>query len=659
MKLSVVIVNYNVKYFLEQCLHSVRIAARNMDCEVFVVDNNSVDGSVQMVEEKFPEVRLIANKDNRGFSKANNQAIRIAGGEYILLLNPDTIVEEDTFEKIIRFMDEHPDAGGLGVKMVDGKGKFLPESKRGLPTPAVAFYKIFGLSGLFPKSKVFGQYHLTYLHPDEIHQVDVLSGAFMLIRKTVLDKIGGLDEEYFMYGEDIDISYRITREGYKNYYFPQTRIIHYKGESTKKSSINYVLVFYQAMIIFAKKHFSQKNARLFSLLINMAVYFRAFLAILKRVSGKVFLQVLDAVLIFAGIYFLQIYWATSVVFKDGGNYPIEFLVIAVPAYIFIWLLSVYLSGGYDRPISLYKIFRGLFGGTIAILVFYSLLDETARFSRALILLGSFWAYIAMTSTRYLLHFMGFEDFKIGEVENKRYLVVGSQEESRRVAALLTTIETQPAFIGLVSYPKDTAGESFIGTYDQINDIISIYRINEVIFCAKDIPSRHIIDKMSELKHLQVDYKIAPPESLSIIGSNSINTAGDLYTLELNSIGKISNRRNKRFFDVIAALLLLLSLPVSIFLVRKPMAYVKNIVKVLLAKKTWVGYCSTATHNSGKLPDLKPGVLDPAEALSVKHLGNETLDRLNLLYARDYKTKNDLNILVKGFRNLGNKKIRIR
>jgi len=293
-----------------------------------------------------------------------------------------------------------------------------------------------------------------------------------------------------------------------------------------------------------------------------------------------------------------------VVFKDGGNYPIEFLVIAVPAYIFIWLLSVYLSGGYDRPISLYKIFRGLLGGTIAILVFYSLLDETARFSRALILLGSFWAYIAMTSTRYLLHFMGFEDFKIGEAENKRYLVVGDQDESRRVAALLTTIETQPAFIGLVSYSKAAEGESFIGTYDQIDDIISIYNINEVIFCAKDIPSRHIIDKMSELKHLQVDYKIAPPESLSIIGSNSINTAGDLYTLELNSIGKISNRRNKRFFDVIAAVLLLLSLPVSIFLVRKPISYVKNIFKVLLAKKTWVGYCSTATHNSDKLPDLK-------------------------------------------------------
>jgi GT2 family glycosyltransferase len=261
MKLSVVIVNYNVMHFLEQCLNSVRKAVKNIESEVFVVDNNSVDGSVKMVREKFPEVNLIVNPDNRGFSKANNQAIKIAKGEYVLLLNPDTVVEDDTFEKIIKFMDAHEDAGGLGVKMVDGKGKFLPESKRGLPTPAVAFYKIFGLSKLFPKSKIFGQYHLTYLNNDEIHEVDVLSGAFMLIRKPLLDKIGGLDESYFMYGEDIDLSYRITKEGYKNYYFPKTRIIHYKGESTKKSSINYVLVFYQAMIIFAKKTFFTKKCQ--------------------------------------------------------------------------------------------------------------------------------------------------------------------------------------------------------------------------------------------------------------------------------------------------------------------------------------------------------------------------------------------------------------
>ena len=203
MKLSVIIVNYNVEHFLEQCLHSVRKAAKNLAVEIFVVDNNSVDASLKMVREKFPEVILIANKKNTGFSYANNQAMRQAKGEYVLLLNPDTVVEEDTFEKVVQFMDEHPDAGGLGVKMLDGKGNFLPESKRGLPTPLVAFCKIFGLARLFPRSRLFGRYHLGFLDKDQTHEIEILSGAFMLMRKTALDKVGLLDEAFFMYGEEI------------------------------------------------------------------------------------------------------------------------------------------------------------------------------------------------------------------------------------------------------------------------------------------------------------------------------------------------------------------------------------------------------------------------------------------------------------------------
>ncbi len=288
MELSVIIVNYNVKHFLEQCLHSVIKASKNISAEIFVVDNNSVDGSNQLVREKFPNVRLIENKKNLGFSKANNQAIRQAAGKYILLLNPDTVVEEDTFTKVIRFMQQHPEAGGLGVKMIDGKGNFLPESKRGLPTPWVAFCKMFGLSKLFPGSKKFGQYHLSFLNENEVHEVDVLAGAFMLIRKEAIEKVGILDESFFMYGEDIDLSYRITKGGYKNYYFPETTIIHYKGESTKKGSLNYVRVFYNAMIIFARKHFSGGRANLLSFFIHLAIYFRAFIS----VAGHVFERIL-------------------------------------------------------------------------------------------------------------------------------------------------------------------------------------------------------------------------------------------------------------------------------------------------------------------------------------------------------------------------------
>jgi len=654
MKLSIIIVNYNVKHFLEQCLYSVRKASLGIDCEVFVIDNNSVDGSVNMLAEKFPEVITLANHENTGFSKANNQAIALAKGEYLLLLNPDTLVEDDTFQKVVSFMDSHPDAGGLGVKMVDGSGKFLPESKRGLPTPAVAFYKIFGLAKIFPKSKRFGQYHLSYLDQNKIHEVDILSGAFLLIRKTVTDRIGGLDESFFMYGEDIDISYRIIKAGYKNYYFPETRIIHYKGESTKKSSINYVMVFYQAMIIFAKKHFSQKNARLFSFLINLAIYFRAFLSLARRVSDRLVLPLFDAAIIYTGIFFIQRYWAQSVIFRDGGNYPPEFLIIAVPAYILVWLFSIYVSGGYDRPISLYRIFRGLFSGTVVILVLYSLLDESWRFSRALILLGALWGYISMMGTRLILSLAGLKRFKIGNTQNKRYVVVGDEEETQRVAKILATIETQPAFIGMVSceISNGTSG-NFIGTLDQIGDIVDIYKINEIIFCAKNVPARTIIDRMTELQNRQVDYKIAPPESLSIIGSNSINTAGDLFTLEINSISKLSNRRNKRFLDFTVSFALLTGLPVVIFLVKNPFYFLKNLAQVLLSVKTWVGYCKTASHDSEKLPPVKTGVLNPAMSLRIKQLNQETLERLNLLYARDYKTSNDLHIIIKGFKYLGN------
>src|SRR5688572_26761822 len=295
MKLSIIIVNYNVEHFLDQCLQSVYKAIANgpSDTEVFVVDNNSVDGSIAMVREKFPQTIVIENKENVGFSKANNQAIHQSKGEYVLLLNPDTVVQEDTFIRVIQFMDSHPDAGGLGVKMIDGKGKFLPESKRGLPTPWVAFYKIFGLSKFFPRSKKFGRYHLGFLDKDKNHEIEILSGAFMLMRKSVLDKVGVLDETFFMYGEDIDLSYRITQGGFKNYYFADTTIIHYKGESTKKSSVNYVFVFYKAMVIFAKKHFSQRNAGMFSFLINMAIYLRASLAVGMRVIKKLTIPLLD------------------------------------------------------------------------------------------------------------------------------------------------------------------------------------------------------------------------------------------------------------------------------------------------------------------------------------------------------------------------------
>ncbi|PKP15742.1 MAG: glycosyl transferase family 2, partial [Bacteroidetes bacterium HGW-Bacteroidetes-22] len=402
------------------------------------------------------------------------------------------------------------------------KGHFLPESKRGLPTPAVAFYKIFGLSKLFPKSRTFGQYHLSYLDNDSTHQVDILAGAFMLLRKSVLDKIGLLDETFFMYGEDIDLSWRIILSGYKNYYYPGTRIIHYKGESTRKSSVNYVLIFYNAMLIFARKHFSKKRIGLLTFLVNMAIYFRAGLSLVKRFTEKAFLPLADGLLILSGIHIFSRYWE-PVILGEGLHYPNSYLFGVLPVYTLIWLTSSYLSGAYDRPLRLIRIFQGIITGTITILVFYSLLNEEYRFSRVLILFGAIWGALAMTGLRLMLHFTGLKQFRIGNSENRRYGVIGEASECLRAADLLRRTHPDAGMIALINSAMGDNKPVFIGHIRQLNDIITIYKIDELVFCSRDLGAGQIIDLMSRNYSRQLDFKIAPQDSTSIIGSNSIST----------------------------------------------------------------------------------------------------------------------------------------
>ena len=276
MKLSVIIVNYKVKHYLEQCLRSVAEASRGIAVEVIVVDNASGDGSVEYLRERFPDVTIIASEENLGFARANNLAIRNSHGQYVLLLNPDTIVAEDTFRDFISFMDSTPDAGGCGAYMLHTDGSFAPESRRGLPTPFVAFCKMSGLASLFPKSRTFGRYYMRYLNENEVNRIEIMSGAFMFLRRDALDKAGLLDEDFFMYGEDIDLSYRILKAGYNNYFLP-SRILHYKGESTVKSSYRYVHTFYRAMELFFNKHYAHYSI-LLSLPIKLAIWGRAMLA---------------------------------------------------------------------------------------------------------------------------------------------------------------------------------------------------------------------------------------------------------------------------------------------------------------------------------------------------------------------------------------------
>ena len=278
MKLSVVIVSYNVRPFLTACLDSVRCALEGIEGEVFVVDNHSNDDSVEVVARDYSWVHLIINKENLGFSKANNMAIREAKGEYILLLNPDTVVAEDTLRGVVGFMDEHPETGGAGVRMHNGDGTLAPESRRAIPTPFVAARKMLG----FTK-----RYYMSYLPWDEAARIEVVSGAFMMLRRKAIDQVGLLDEDFFMYGEDIDLSYRLLKDGWQNWYLPFD-IVHYKGQSTEKSDFRYVHVFYQAMLIFFRKHYSHLSF-FFTLPVKVAIYFRASLALADIIRKKLHL----------------------------------------------------------------------------------------------------------------------------------------------------------------------------------------------------------------------------------------------------------------------------------------------------------------------------------------------------------------------------------
>lgn len=648
MKLSVVIVNYNVEHFLEQCLKSVRAAVKNIEAEVFIVDNDSVDGSCDMVKEKFPEFTLIESKENLGFSKGNNLAIRQSKGEYVLLLNPDTLVEEDTFTKVCDFMDEHPDAGGLGVNMVDGNGVFLPESKRGLPTPAVAFYKIFGLSSLFPKSKKFGAYHLGHLDKNETHEVEILSGAFMLMRKTALDKVGLLDEKYFMYGEDIDLSYRLIKGGYKNYYFAGTKIIHYKGESTKKGSLNYVKVFYKAMIIFAETHFSNKNAKMFSTLINTAIYLRAGLAITKRLIDRTFQAVIDFLLILLAMRFFTDYWEKYHRYYDGGEYPELFTNVVIPVYILFWIAGIYLNGGYDKESKVGTNIKGSIFGTLILFVAYGLVPEELRFSRALMLLGSASA-IAVSSIR----FVAVRYFKTGKIQlddnqKKRVLIVGNTEEKNRVQTLLNGLNLQSSFLATAGV--NSKDNNDLGTFDQLKDLVRIYEIDEVIFCGADISSETIINTMADEELKNIHFKIAPPESMFIIGSHSIHTNGEMYTVDINGINQAQNKRNKRLLDLSISVLAILFSPLLMLITMKPIRVLLNIISVLAGVKTWVGYDQKAS-NIDSLPKLKPGVISPLVTFKGEDLNQETINRINALYAKDYQINNDLSLIWRGIRQI--------
>jgi O-antigen biosynthesis protein len=651
-RLSVIIVNYNVKHFIEQCLLSVRKAMEGIDGDVWVVDNNSVDGSQQMLREKFPDIHLIESKENLGFSRGNNLAIRQAEGEYILLLNPDTIVEEATFRKCLDFMDAHPEAGALGVQMIDGEGNFLAESKRGLPTPWVSFYKIFGLSRIFPKSKKFGRYHLGYLDKDQNHEVEVLSGAFMWMRKSVLEQIGLLDETFFMYGEDIDLSYRVILGGYKNYYLAETKIIHYKGESTKKGSLNYVKVFYNAMIIFAQKHFSGGNAKAFILLVHFAVYLRAFLAVGNRIAKRIAFPIVEGLLVYAATYGVKEYWEyIHKLQKDGKPYPDAFDYVAAPVYTLVFIVFLWIAGGYRWPFKVKPIFIAAVAGFVAIAT-VSYIFPSINFSRMIVGLSSVAMAIIALLTRNLINYRRTGNFFFTEESKKRVVIVGLDEEVARIARVIRSELDYPVTIeGTVRFGdnRDNMPADCLGTHQQLDEIVHIFKIDEVIFANKGVSTAEILDLMSKLRLPSLRYKIVPPDTDYLVGPNIIHASLSSRPMQF-SLDSAELKFKKRLFDIGGSVGLLLLFPLTFWRYPRPGRALVNLWQVLTGRYHLVGYIQPGTKG---LPKIKEGVLNMLHRIkSGTQGGEEHSARLDQLYARTYTLELDMEILMKGLRSIG-------
>jgi GT2 family glycosyltransferase len=643
LTVSIIIVNYNVKFFLEQCLYALRRSTIASEIETIVLDNQSTDGSVEFLEHLFPEVKFIRNNANLGFAKACNKGLEYSTGKYVLFLNPDTIVAEDTLERCVHFFETHADAGAVGVRMISGSGEFLKESKRSFPGPLTSLYKLFGLSRLFPKSKTFSRYYLGHLEEGD-HEVDVLAGAFMMIRRRALDKIGAFDEAFFMYGEDIDLSYRIQKAGYKNYYLSQTSIIHFKGESTKRGSLNYVRMFYKAMSIFVQKHYAGTRARLFIILLHIAIWLRALIAMLAKLIRWIGLPVIDAAIILVSFWSVQIIWAKYI--KPDVVYSNKLLLIAFPVYTLLYLLAAYYAGLYNKYYRRLELVRSMLTAIVILLAGYSLLPEHYRFSRGVVLFGSLLAFALITGLRHLFLKGGLLKKPIEQIDRPFLLVAAHSEEYLEASGFLKNSGLEQKVIGRVAIEANDQANA-IATLPDVKDIAVSLNAEELVFCVGKTSYQQVISFIGA-NALPLRIRFHASGSSSIVGSDSDTSNGQAITSQENfNLAKPARRRLKRLIDVSSAIGFLLLFPVHFLFHKKPLGLLQNALTTLFGKKTWIGYHYQTIH----LPPLREAVVSTdGNAPSKLHHNSQAID---YWYAKNYDPLLDIKLILKNYKHLGN------
>ena len=687
LDLSVIIVNYNVREHLEQALRSVERASTGLAVEVFVVDNDSADGSVEMVRTHFPDVHLIANERNVGFGTANNQAIRQARGRYLLILNPDTIVQEDTLSALLRFMERHPEAGAAGCQILHPDGTFALESRRAFPTPRVAFFRMIGLSRLFPRSRLFGQYNLTYLPIDEEAEVDALSGSCMLLRHSALHfskeefetlsapdealeatihnpqsairnqtGAGLFDESFFMYGEDLDLCCRIQEAGWKIFYTPETQIIHYKGESTKKGELRYVKLFYGAMLQFTEKHLQSRHSRIFLWLLHLGVVTRAGLKVLSNALRRLAVPMVDLLLVLATVEGLGLLRSTqtSVAFS-----PIFYWLVA-PAYALITVVMIATVGGYRRnhPPRIRRVWMGT-GLSLLVIAALSFFAKDIAFSRAVVL-ASFPVGAVLLSVFRLLR----RERRNGP---RQALFVGHAVEAERLKGMLAH-HRQPPFelVGYVAAEVETEeavipGLPRLGTLRHLRDLVRLRRIDDVVFAADGLSNRTIFQLTRHLRGLPVQSRILAEGREHVIGKASIDDLSTPALIEAEAaLGRPRSRTARRAFEGAVAVLGLALHPFvrALAALSGEASFWHRLAQrtrqgpaVLLGRRALVGYHSDDTFQPPPEWDLQPGIFAITETLTPTTATPDDISEAYWFYIMNQSAFLDWTILMRAIRNL--------